>query len=101
MNRDDCSLGFERVTACCRGCACVIMVIGVKCLTGKFLMQTTGGMLVNVNHDGISVAEIVLSPKAAVGDAAFDNWFVLAHFLSPRLLLSPRHKPDIPRQNAR
>lgn len=79
----------------------MIMVIGVKCLTGKFLMQTTGGMLVNVNHDGISVAEIVLSPKVAVGDAAFDNWFVLAHFLSPRLLLSPRHKPDIPRQNAR
>ncbi|MBP2243529.1 hypothetical protein J2Z28_000134 [Paenibacillus xylanexedens] len=47
------------------------------------------------------MAEVVLSPKVAVGDAAFDNWFVLAHFLSPRLLLSPRHKPDIPRQNAR
>ncbi len=79
----------------------MIMVIRVKCFTGKFLMQTTGGMLVNVNHDSISVAEVVFSPKVAVGDAAFDNRFVLAHFLSPRLLLSPRHKPDIPRQNAR
>ncbi len=79
----------------------MIMVVRVKCFTGKFFMQTTGGMLVNVNHDGISLAEVVFSPKVAVGDAAFDYRFVLAHFLSPRVLLSPRHKTDIPRRNAR
>lgn len=58
----------------------MIMMIRVECLTGKLLMQTTGGVLVDVNHDSISLAEVVLSPKVAVGDAAFDNWFVLAHF---------------------
>lgn len=68
----------------------MIMVIGVKCLTSKFLMQTTGGMLVNVNHDGISLAEVVFSPKVAVGDAAFDYRFVLAHFfITSTTIVSP------------
>ncbi len=76
----------------------MIMVIGVKCLTGKFLMQTTGGMLVNVNHDGISLAEVIFSPEVAVGDAAFDYWFVLAHFLSPRHYCLPATNPIFPAQ---
>lgn len=79
----------------------MIMVIGVKCLTGKFLMQTTGGMLVNVNHDGISLAEVVLSPKVAVGDAAFDNWFVLAHFYHLDYYCLPATNLIFPHQNAR
>ncbi len=79
----------------------MIMMIGVKRLSGKFLMQTTGSVLVNVNHDGIGLAKVVFSPKITVGDAAFDNWFVMAHFLSPRHLLFPPAKSDILRQNAR
>lgn len=79
----------------------MIMMIGVKCLSGKFLMQTTGSVLVNVNHDGIGLAKVVFSPEMTVGNAAFDNWFVMAHFLSPRHLMFPRAKSDILRQNAR
>lgn len=68
----------------------MIMMIRVECLTGKLLMQTTGGVLVDVNHDSISLAEVVLSPKVAVGDAAFDNWFVLAHFfITSTTIVSP------------
>lgn len=37
-------------------------------------------MLVNVNHDGISLAEIVFSPKVAVSNTAFDDRLLLAHF---------------------
>lgn len=79
----------------------MIMMIRVEGLSGKFLMQTTGSMLVNVNHDGIGLAKVIFSPEITVGDAAFDNWFVMAHFLSPRHLLFPRHKSDILRQNVR
>ncbi|CAI6070662.1 hypothetical protein PAECIP112173_02173 [Paenibacillus sp. JJ-100] len=79
----------------------MITMIGVKRLTGKLLMQTTGSVLVNVNHDSIGLAKVVFSPKVTVGDAAFDNWFVMAHFLSPRYLLLPLHKSDILRLNAR
>jgi hypothetical protein len=79
----------------------MIVMIGIKCLSGKFFMQTTGSMLVNVNHDGIGLAKVIFSPKMTVGDAAFDNWFVMAHFLSPRHLLFPLDKSDILRLNAR
>lgn len=58
----------------------MIMMIGVKSLSSKFLMQTTGSVLVNVNHDGIGLAKVVFSPEMTVGNAAFDNWFVMAHF---------------------
>lgn len=58
----------------------MITMIGVERLTGKLLMQTTGSVLVNVNHDGIGLAKVVFSPEMTVGDAAFDNWFVMAHF---------------------
>jgi hypothetical protein len=58
-------------------------------------------VLVNVNHDGIGLAKVVFSPEMTVGNAAFDNWFVMAHFLSPRHLMFPRTKSDILRQNAR
>ncbi|MHA7583062.1 hypothetical protein ACX12E_22175 [Paenibacillus vandeheii] len=37
-------------------------------------------MLVNVNHDGIGLAEIVFSPKVTVSNTAFDYWLLMAHF---------------------
>ncbi|WP_449007410.1 hypothetical protein [Paenibacillus taichungensis] len=37
-------------------------------------------MLVDVNHDGISLAEIVFSPEVAVSNTAFDDRLLLAHF---------------------
>jgi hypothetical protein len=53
-------------------------------------MQATSSMLVNVNHDGIGVAEIVFSPEMTVGHTAFDNWLVLAHlFITSTSIVSP------------
>ena len=57
----------------------MIMMIGVKCLSGKFFMQTAGSVLVNVNHDGIGGKSCFL-PKITVGNAAFDNWFCHGSF---------------------
>ncbi|MBB6020541.1 hypothetical protein HNR77_001602 [Paenibacillus sp. JGP012] len=79
----------------------MIMMVGVEGLPGKFLMQTTGSMLVDVNHNGIGLTEVVFSPEMTVRYAAFDDWFVMAHFLSPRHVLLPRVKSDILRLNAR
>lgn len=79
----------------------MIMVIGVKCLTGKFLMQTTGGMLVDVNHDGISVAEVVLPQKLQLETLHLTiglSWLIFYHLdyycLPATNLIFPVKMPD-------
>lgn len=69
----------------------MIMMVGVEGLPGKFLMQTTGSMLVDVNHDGIGLTEVVFSPEMTVRYAAFDDWFVMAHFfITSTCIVAPR-----------
>ncbi|UPK47679.1 hypothetical protein [Paenibacillus pabuli] len=58
-------------------------------------------MLVNVNHDGIGLTEIVFSPKVTVRDTAFDDWLLLTHFyhldiycLRTAKQLFPNEMPD-------
>ncbi len=62
----------------------MIVMIGIKCLTSEFLMQTAGSMLIDINHDDIRLTEVVFAPVVTVRDAAFNDWLFMTHYLSPR-----------------
>lgn len=62
----------------------MIVMIGIKCLSSEFLMQTAGSMLIDINHDGIRLTEVVFAPVVTVRDAAFNDWLFMTHYLSPR-----------------